>query len=234
MGIGDIRYTVLQTVNEVFRKLGLSSVGSTTQNKLSIQCVDFINDVCNDLADFGNWQETIVTANITAVSGQRDYTLNTSANVENVKDIYFSTRRGPLRNIDIDTMRVLTRSTITGTPTQFTVFGTDANGNPVLRMRPTPAQAEDGGLFSVLYYIRAPLYAPGTDDGTVIPYPARVVVLGTLARVILNESGGSPTDHYNLTMQDYQTSRKEALNRYNGDTGWDTSFTPAMTNRRRR
>lgn len=234
MGIGDVRYTVLQTVNEVFRKLGLSSVSITTANKLSIQAVDFINDTCNDLADFGNWQETLVTANITAVSGQRDYTVNTSANIENVKDIYFSTRRGPLQNVDIDTMRILTRSTITGTPTQFTPFGTDTNGNPIIRVRPTPAQAEDGGLFSILYYIRAPLYAAGTDDAAVIPFPSRVVVLGTLARVILNESGGSPTDHYNITMQDYQTARKEALNRYNGDTGWDTSFTPSLTQRRRR
>lgn len=234
MGIGDIRYTVLQTVNEVFRKLGLTAVSVTTANKLSIQCVDFINDVCNDLADFGNWQETLVTANITAVSGQADYSLVTSANIENVKDIFFSTRRGPLRNISVDDMRILTRSTITGTPSQFTVFGTDANGNPLLRMRPTPAQSEDGGLFSVLYFVRAPFYAPGTDDAALIPYPSRVVVLGTLARVILNESGGSPTDHYNTTQQEYVSSRKEALNRFNGDTGWNTSFVPSLIQRRRR
>lgn len=234
MGIGDIRYTVLQTVNEVFRKLGLSSVSITTANKLSIQAVDFINDVCNDLADFGNWQETLVTANITAISGQRDYMLTTSANVENVKDIFFSTRRGPLRNVSVDDMRILTRSTITGTPTQFTVFGTDTNGNPILRVRPTPAQSENGELFSVLYYIRAPLYAAGTDDATLIPFPSRVVVLGVLGKAILNESGGSPTDHFQMISQEYQTARKEALNRFNGDTGWDTSFIPSLIQRRRR
>lgn len=234
MGIGDIRYTVLQTVNEVFRKLGLASVTITTANKLSIQCVDFINDTCNDLADFGNWQETIVTANITAVSGQRDYSITTSANIENVKDIYFSERRGPLRNISIDDMRIMTRVTTVGTPTQFTVFGTDTNGNPILRVRPTPAQSEDGGVFSVLYYIRAPFYAPGTNDSTIIPYASRIVVLGTLARVILNESGGSPTDHYQTTQQEYISARKEALNRYNGDTGWNTSFVPSLIQRRRR
>lgn len=234
MGIGDIRYTVLQTVNEVFRKVGLASVTVTTQNKLSIQCVDFINDVCNDLADFGNWQETLVTANITAVSGQRDYSVTTSANIENIKDIFFSTRRGPLSNLSVDDMRILTRSTITGTPTQFTVFGTDTNGNPLIRVRPTPAQAENGDLFSILYFIRAPLYVAGSDDSAIIPYPSRVVVLGVLGRVLLNESGGAPTDHYNTTNQEYQTARKEALNRFNGDTGWNTSFTPSLIQRRRR
>ncbi len=232
MGIGDIRYTVLQTVNEVFRKLGLDPVTTLSSNKLSTQMVDFINDTCNDLSDFGDWQEVLVTANVTAVSGQRDYMVTTSANIKNIGDIYFSEKRGPLRNITVDEMRVLTRTTIVGTPTQFAIFATDTNGNPILRMRPTPAQAEDGGLFSVLYYIRTPLYTTA-DASTIIPFPARVVVLGTLARAILNESEGSPTDRYTLTQQDYLNARKEAFNRFNGDTGWDIQFSPSVIQRRR-
>lgn len=233
MGIGDIRYTVLQTVNEVFRKIGLSTVTTTAANKLSIQCVDFINDVCNDLSDFGDWQECLVTANVTAVSGQQNYTVTTSANIKNISDLYFSQRRGPLRNVTIDDMRVMTRVTITGTPSQYTVFGTDSNGNPVIRVRPKPAASEDGGLFSVLYYVRPPLYTT-SDDSAVIPFPARVVVLGTLAKVVLNESGGAPDQKYATIYQDYLNSRKEALNRFNGDTGWDISMVPSLINRRMR
>lgn len=233
MGIGDIRYTVLETVNEVQRKLGINSTATLSANKLSIQMVDFINDVCNDLVDFGDWQETLVTANITAVSGQANYTITTSANVENIKDIYFSEQRGPLRNITINDMRIMTRVTITGTPSQFTIFGTDANGNPNIRVRPTPVAAEDGGIFSVLYYQRAPLYTT-SDASTVIPFPARVVVLGTLARAVLNESGGTPTDKYTQFYQEYISARKEALNRFNGDTGWDISFVPSLNPGRRK
>lgn len=233
MSIGDVRYTVLQTVNEVFRKLGLSTVSSLTANKLSIECVDFINDVCNDLSDFGNWQEMLVSSNITAVSGQIDYTLNTSANVKNIADIFFSQRTGPLRNVDLQTMRILTRTTSTGEPSQFCVFGTDANANPIIRVRPTPVQQQDGGLFSVLHYNRCPLYTT-SDASTIIPFPARVVVLGTLSRAILNESQGSPTPKYQQYIQDYLVARKEALNRFNGDTGWTNSFTPSLINRRRR
>lgn len=234
MGIGDIRYTVLETVNEVLRKIGLNSVVSTSDNKLAKQLVDFINDVCNDLSDYGNWQETLVSSIVTCVSGQVNYSINTSANVKNIADLYFSQRRGPLRNVTIDEMRVLTRVTITGTPTQYTVFGTDANGNPNIRVRPVPAQSEDGGLFSVLYYVRTPLYVAGTDDAAVIPFPARVVVLGVIARQRLNESEGAPTEIYQLTYQDYLGARREAQNRFNGDTGWDVSFTPALIGRRRR
>jgi hypothetical protein len=233
MGIGDIQYTVLQVVNEVFRKLGLSAILTLSANKLSIQMVDFINDVCNDLADFGNWQETLVTANITAVSGQTDYHVNTSANIENIKDLYFSQRNGPLRNITIDDMRIMTRVTIVGTPTQYVVMGVDSGGNPNIRVRPRPGAAESGGLFSILYYIRPPTYTT-SDASTIIPYPGRVVVKGALARAILNESGGAPDQKYTEIYKEYISDRKEALNRFNGDTGWDTSFTPSLTTRRRR
>lgn len=233
MGIGDIQYTVLQVVQEVFRKLGLGTITSLNANKLSIQMVDFINDVCNDLADFGDWQETLVTANITAVSGKTDYHVSTSANIENIKDLYFSQRKGPLSNVTIDDMRIMTRVTITGTPTQYTIFGTDSAGNPNIRVRPTPAAADAGGIFSILYYIRSPTYTT-SDASTVIPYPGRVVVKGALARAILNESGGAPDQKYTEIYKEYISDRKEALNRFNGDTGWNTSFTPSLTTRRRR
>lgn len=230
--IGDIRYTVLQTVQEVFRKLGLNEPSSLTTNKLSIQMVDFVNDVCNDLSDFGNWQETFVSTNVTCVSGQRDYSINTSATVKNIGDIYFSLRNGAMRNITPQDMRLLTQTTITGQPTQFSVFGTDSNGNPVLRVRPVPVAAQDGQFFSITYYVRPPLYTT-LDASTIIPFPARVVVLGVLAAAILNESGGAPTDRYNRTEQEYELAKKEALNRFKGDTGYQIDFSPSGFGRRR-
>lgn len=233
MPLGDLRYTVLQVANEVQRKLGLDATASLGANKLSIQLVDFINDVCNDLSDFGNWQEMLVSANITAVSGQSDYSINTSANVKNIGDIYFLPRTGPLRSVTIEDMRILTRTTSVGTPSQFTIYGTDANANPNIRVRPQPGSIENGQLFSILYYIRAPKYTV-SDGATVIPFPGDLLVTGTLARAILNESGGTPTDHYTRVQQEYLESRKEALNRFNGDTGWSVSFTPSLIGRRRR
>ena len=152
MAIGDIRFTVLQVVNEVQRKLGLDET-SLSANKLSRQLIDHINDVVSDLSDFGNWQETISTALVTAVSGQSDYQISTSAVVKNIGDIFFSVRRGPIRNTDIGTMRILTRTTSYSTPTQYCLFGTDSNGNPNIRFHPTPGANEHGNVFSILYYI---------------------------------------------------------------------------------
>jgi len=229
MGLGDIRFTVLQIVNEVQRKLSLTET-ALAANKQSIELVDFLNDVCDDLSDFGNWQETLVSANVSAVSGQRDYTINTSANIKNIADMYFTTRTGPIMNITVQDMRVRTRVTSVGTPNQFTVFGTDANGNPVIRVNPIPNS--DIGLFSILYYTRPPTYTTA-DASLVVPFPGQIVISGVLAKALLNESGGAPTDRYTMTQQEYLEARKEALNRFNGDTGWEVNFTPSRNGRRR-
>lgn len=228
MGIGDIRYTVLQTVNEVFRKLGLSAVTSVNDNTLSIQMVDFINDICTELSDYGNWQEMLVSANISARVSVTDYTIPTSGNVKNIGDIYFTQRTGPLRHVTLEDMRILTRVTAVGIPTQYTVFGTDvSSGNPIIRVRPMPVSAQTvGGVFSVLYFQTPPRYTT-SDSALVIPFPSRVVVLGVLAKAVLNESEGAMTDRYTKTYQDYLTARKEALNRFNGDSGWSVSFRPS-------
>ena len=233
MSIGDIRFTVLQTVNEVMRKLGLNTVSVLAQNKVSTELVDHINDVVSDCSDFGNWMETMTTAMVTAQTSVRDYTINTSAVIKNIGDVYISTRKGPLRNVSIQEMRILTRTTSMGTPTQFTVYGTDSNGNPIIRVRPTPAVADNGSLFSILYYTKPPIYTT-SDASTVIPFPARIIVLGTLASYTLRQNSGAPTDMYSAFYKQYLDERRESLSRFNSDTGWDVSFTPARVNRWRR
>ena len=105
---------------------------------------------------------------------------------------------------------------------------------PNIRVRPRPGSAEDSELFSILYYTRTPLYVAGTDDNTISPYPGRIVVMGSLARQTLNESMGEPSPKYTAIQQEYLSARKEALNRYKGDTGWNVNFTPALTQRKRR
>lgn len=230
--LADVRYTLLEAVNEVQRKLGLST-SSLTSNKVATELVDHVNDVVSDLSDFGNWNECLVTANVTAHTSVRDYSITTSAVVKNVGDVYISTRRGPLRAVDIDTMRVMTRSSAIGQPTQYCVFGTDSIGNPNIRVRPTPDSTQEGAIFSILYYEKPPKYTT-SDASTTIPFPARVLVLGVLAKYILRESGGAPTPQYQSYFQEYLEARKESLNRFRADTGWDVSFRPSRGNRWRR
>jgi len=233
MAITDIRYTVLQTVNEVQRKLGLDATATLVANKVAIELVAHINDVVSNLSDFGNWMEQLATAKVTAVTSVRDYSIPTSGVVKNIGDIYISTRRGPLRSVDIDTMRVMTRTTAYGQPSQYCIFGTDSNGNPLVRVRPTPDSSQNGSLFSILYYLKPSLYTTA-DASTLIPFPARVVVLGTLASYTLRESGGAQSDMYTTFYNQYLDARRSALNRFNSYTGWDISYTPGRTGRWRR
>lgn len=237
MALSDVRLTVLQTVNEVQRKLGLNQTSTLTSNKVATELVDHINDTVDDLSDFGNWMEVLSTAQVTAQVSVRDYVIQASGVVKNIGDVYLSTRRGPLKSTDIDTMRVLTRTTALGQPSQYCIFGVDASsGVPIIRVRPTPDISNAGAMFSILYYKKPSQYiaTANADANTVIPYPARVVVLGTLARYTLRESGGAQTDMYQVYQSDYIKARQTALNRFNSDTGWDISFSPGIRSRWRR
>jgi len=229
MSLSDIRYTVLQVVNEVQRKLGLDQT-SLTGNKLATQMVDYINDTVDDLSDYGNWQETLTTAFVTAVSGQRNYSIDTSAVIKNIGDVFFTPRRGPLRNINVYDMRILEGSTSFGSPSQFSIYGVDSNGNPSIRVHPTPGASEDGETFSVLYYTKPSRYTT-SDASVIVPFPARVVVLGTLAKYSLGESMGAPTDQYKMYFEEYINARKEAHNRFNFDTNNSLSFKPSTYTR---
>lgn len=233
MSIGDLRYTVLQTVNEVLDKIGLNQVSSLSANKVSKELVYHINDVVDDLSDFGNWLEVMTTAKVTAHTSIRDYTIPTSAVIKNIGDIYLSNRRGPLTSVDIDTMRILTRTTSMGDPSQYCLWTPDSNGNPTIRVRPTPDSSTNGQIFSILYFTKPSLYTV-SDGAVIIPFPARVVVLGVLARYTLRESGGAPTPMYQSYQQQYMETRKTSINRFQGNTGWNLSFNPGYYTRRRR
>lgn len=231
MAITDIRYTVLQTVNEVLQKLGLDTVTVLAANKVSKELVAHINDVVSNLSDFGNWMEQLVTANVTAQSSVMDYSIDTSAVIKNIGDIYITGRRGPLNSLDLDTMRIMTATTSYGQPSQFAVFGTDSNGNPLIRVRPIPDQSVNGSIFSILYYVKPSLYTT-SDASVLVPFPARVVILGTLAAYTLRESGGAQTDQYTSYYNQYIDARRSNLNRFNGNTGWAVSYSPGRRGRR--
>lgn len=237
MAAADLRFTVLEVVNEVQRKLGLNQTSTLTANKVATELVDHINDTVDDLSDFGNWMETLATSKVTAHVSVMDYVIQASGVVKNIGDIYMSTRRGPLRSVDIDEMRIMTRTTSMGQPSQYCIYGVDASSyQPIIRVRPTPDISNDGALFSILYYKKPSQYSvvANADSDTVIPFPARVVILGTLARYTLRESGGAQTEMYQVYQQDYLKARQTALNRFNSNTGWDVSFSPSVRSRWRR
>ena len=120
MSIASTRLTVLQTVNEV-RRRGLSEVAFLAKDSNSILMLDLLNNVVADISDFGDWNETLATANVTTQSSVRDYTIRIAASgsealaIKAIKDIYFgvsadSMNGTPLNFISQTDMRLFDRT----------------------------------------------------------------------------------------------------------------------------
>lgn len=239
MAITDIRLSVLATVNEVRIRRGLSVVSSLDQDSQSRMAVKLVNDVVAEISDYGDWNETLVSANVTCVSSVRDYSIiiqsSASAPVEivkTVKDIFFGTAGAAMFMISQEEMRLFNRNVGPGSPRQWTIYGSDANGNPVIRVNPMPNAQAAGSVLSMRVHTQPPLYT--TDDNDVIiPFNSRLVTQGLAAACILDEEGGSPTDHYTREEQIYQDMLKETYNRYKADAGRYRRFVPGSYRYRR-
>ena len=74
----DIRKTNLELVNEVRRKLGMATVTNTNSDSESRSMVDYLNDVVQEINDYGNWKELLRETIVTASTSVSRYTINTS------------------------------------------------------------------------------------------------------------------------------------------------------------
>jgi hypothetical protein len=232
MAITDVRSTAIDVVNEVRRKLKLTPVTSFTSDSYANVMLTYLNDTISEISDYGNWQETLVEVNVTAQSSVADYSIPTSAVnvVQNVHEIVFNNQIGEMRKVNLDTIRRLSRIGSYGAPQQWGVVGTDANGNPVIRVYPTPSTNEDGQLFNMLVYSK-PAILVTADTSTLLPFAADLVTQGLLCRMVLDESDGEPTQRYQMFKEDFDNNLNETYNRFNGDSGSTVYFRPARGRR---
>lgn len=229
MALTDTRATILEIINETRRKQGINNaVSSLTADSKTIVMVDYLNDVLTEINDFGLWNETIATTTIPLVVGQRDYNFSAAQNVKTIKDVFLTTTNASLPFITQEQMRLLYRSSNSGQPRQWTIFGADANANPIIRVYPTPDASVSGATLDVFFQSNAPRYTTATPTSTVIGFPARMVVQGLHARCILDEEGGAPTNQYQNERLIFENLLKETFNRYKGDVGYYRRFIPAM------
>lgn len=235
MTLADTRLTIIQIVNEVRRKIGLSVVNTLTQDSMAINSVDYLNDVIAEVSDYGDWQEMLVETLVTASSSVINYviTTDTTAAVKNIHEVAFYTRIACMKLVTLDDIRRLQRTNTTGVPTQWALVGVDnvTTGNPFIRVYPTPGIQQNNQAFNILYYKKPRLYT--TSDASVIPeFPSRVLVQGLLAMILKDESRGTPEESYKLEYARFTEVLADTYNRFNGDTGSDTYFRPPYTRAR--
>lgn len=228
MALTDTRATILEIINETRRKQGINNaVSSLTADSKTIVMVDFLNDVVTEINDFGLWNETIGTTTIPLIVGQRDYNFSSTFNIKTIKDVFLTSTNASLPFIDQQQMRMLYRQNNSGQPRQWTIFGSDANANPVIRVYPTPDASVSGVSLDIFYQSNSPRFTTSTPTSTVIGFPARMIVQGLLARCILDEEGGSPTNQYQNERLIFESMLKETFNRYKGDVGYARRFIPS-------
>lgn len=222
MGISNIRLDALGIVNEVERKLGLSTSSSLTTTNFTRVLVHLLNDVIDEVSDFGDWQQMFREATLTAQSSVGTYELAVSGEVKNIYEVVWGTDAAPLEVRTIPDIRRLQRISSYGTPRQFAVVGV-SGVNPLFRVYPVPTSA---GTFDIAYFKKPRLLdaAVSADVSATPAFPSRVLVQGLYAKALLEENGGQPTGEYQTAYAEYLRMRKEALNRFTYDTGSDDIY----------
>lgn len=234
MTASDIRKTVLGIVNEARKKFAVASAASLTADSESELMVELLNDVIDEVSDYGDWKEMLREIVVTASSSVSDYVIETSALVKNIHEISFADDISPMWLTTLDDILRLNRVRSYSRPRQWAIVGVDtSSANPIIRTFPTPGTNQNNETFKVTFYQKPRLYT--TSDASVTPqFPAKVLVAGLVAKKCLEESGGQPTQQYAGYQADFQKMLKEAYNRFNADSGSDTYFRPGYGKYRRK
>lgn len=228
MATSDVRKDVLGIVNEVQRRLGVNTTTTLDATKLTKVILDLLNDVIDEISDFGDWQQMYREVTVTASSSVGTYEAAVSAQVKNIMEIVWDTDVSPLEVRSIEDIRRLQRLTSFGVPRQFAVVGV-SGVNPLFRIYPVPNSSTisnaTNGTFDIAYFKKPGLLVT-TDVSAVPAFPARVLIQGTYAKALLEENGGEPSPQYQTAYVEYVRMRKEAINRFTYDTGTDVYVTP--------
>jgi hypothetical protein len=230
--------TVLEIVNEVCDRMNIRRVTTTTQNMFTKNTINLLNDIMEELADLGTWNELQASAAVTMVCGQSIYTVDTTALVtakqfiHSIQEVSVSGRVPPLEPIsDKNEFRMLNRVNSIGQPSRYIIEGVDSIGNPRIGVFPRPGANYAGNSAFVKFQVLPPKYVAGTDDSVVVPFPGRVVVLGLVAAAILDESAGAETRQYQAAQMKYLASRNSSLGRQTAKTGEYVRVQPGITSR---
>ena len=234
MAITDLRLTTLQVVNAVQERLGVNKTANLYQTKHVRVLVDLLNEVQDELSDFGQWQELYAETTIAVSASLATYAVDPTDDsiVNTIYEVTFASAISPLYVQSIEDIRRLRRLRSRGEPRQFGVVGVDdVTGNPKIEIYPTPGISQDGKPMVIAFYRKPPILQVSADSATVLPFPGQMLINGLYAKALLEENGGEPTPQFQMAMATYERQKTEALNRFNADTGTDLWFIPGRGQR---
>lgn len=222
MAITDLRLTTLQVLNAVQERLGVNKTTTLFATKQARVLVDLLNEVQDELSDFGQWQELYAETTITAVSGLAVYTVDPTDDslVNTIYEVVFASAISPLYVQSVEDIRRLRRLRSRGEPRQFGVVGVDdITGNPKIEIYPTPGTSQDGKNIVTAFFKKPVILQVSADSATILAFPGQLLINGLYAKALLEENGGEPTPQFQMAHATYERQKTEALNRFTADIG---------------
>lgn len=234
MAITDLRQSVLAVINIVERKLGVALSTTLTATALTQTLLDLLNEVVADIAEDGERKELYFSTIVTAQSSVSDYAIDpTGGLVHHIYEVSQSARGvAPLTPVNLSEINLLNRiPNAPGVSNQYHIVSANSSGQPVMRVFPTPGATQDGDLYTVVGFLKPPLYT--TSDAATVPvFPANVLWKGLHAYALLEENGGEPTREYQVALALYEKAKQQDLNRFTVDYGPTVQFLPDRRRRR--
>jgi len=217
--------TVLQIINEVEKKMGFTPSQSLVQRRTTTVYLQLLNEVITIIDNHGDWMERYDEIVTFASAGVLQYEIPVSAPIKRVQEVRFEGRVPKLMITDHSQLRSLISLGNTGQPNQYNVFGTDNNGNPIIRVYPTPNETFNNKKITFVVYNKTPNYT--TNDAAMVPpFSANLLIKGLYFKALLEANDGGENPATEQAGREFTLELNEELNKYTNDTDDDIQFNP--------
>lgn len=232
MSLAGTRKTVLQIINEVERRLGLTPSSSITSSRLSVLYLQLLNEVLEEIDNYSDWQEQYVEYTVSASAGSTSFALGTNDQIKRIEEVSFGDQVAPLYWPGRDQVRLLNRTQSSakgGNPRHVAIIGTVSGGNPQFKVWPAPTTAVASGNYKVAAYTLTENFT--SADGASTPkYSANLLIKGLYAYALLEQEDGMMSSTAKNAFQDYYNQLREVHNRYTNDSESELKIQPWYVN----
>lgn len=188
--------TYLEAVNNVLRRLREATVASVSNTTYSALIGVMVNDAKTQVENSYAWNALQSDLSVTTVASTSQYALTGSGQGFRVLEVLNDTNDTSISLMPLAELKKLQRtSPMEGTPKYYSFNGTDANGDTLLELYPTPDAA-----YSVVVVAVVP-QAELASDATALKVPSLPVVLGAYARAVAErgeDQGFNSSEIYGL------------------------------------
>lgn len=203
--------TYLQAVNRTLIKLRESEVstlnGADEYTKL---IAAFVNEAKEEVENAWPWSSLRTFVDVTTVAGTSTYSLTGMGEEFIVESVIEGNNplNGPFPNFVLDQQIATTSLQSSSTSAYFDFVGVDSNGDPQVRLTPTPAS--DGSTIRFYGRKKQAYLETSTDSNTLIKLPWKPVVYLAYVKA-LSERGEDGGNIYDEASRQYDMALASAI-----------------------